>query len=101
MKVLSFFSKFAAICNIAFVIFAVLNKLETKSSVAAANDTAQTLPFLKNIIITLGFSAIIINLIMCMTYSIFIIIGKKKLLPKWIVAFNFLLLIFQFYFFFF
>ena len=101
MKVLSFFSKFTVICNIAFILFAILNKLETTTSAPLGNDVADKIPFFKNTIITLGFSAIVINLVMCMTYAIIVIIGKQRLLPKWLVAFNFIMLIFQFYFFFF
>jgi hypothetical protein len=49
----------------------------------------------------LGISAIIINLLMCIVYSVIVIIGRQQLLPKWLVIVNFLFLILQFLYFFF
>lgn len=100
MKVLSFLSKFTVICNLAFVVFAAVNKFSKSSPSVSEGEGIPELNFFKNIIITLGFSAIIINVLMCLTYAIVLIIGKKKLLPKWLALINFLFLIFQFYFFF-
>lgn len=100
MKALSFLSKFTVICNLAFVVFAAINKFARISPPVTEGDGIPELNFFKNIIITLGFSAIVINFLMCLTYIIVIIIGKQKLLPKWLVMINFLFLIFQFYFFF-
>lgn len=100
MKVLSFFSKFTLICNVAFLVFIAFSKWESGKPTTQSNDTVASIPFLKDIIITLGFSAIFINLIMCMIYSAIVIIGKQYLLPKWLVAVNFVFLILQFYFFF-
>jgi hypothetical protein len=49
----------------------------------------------------LGFSAIIINMIMCLVYLIAILMRKSFLLPKWIALINFIFLFIEFYFFFF
>jgi len=101
MKVISFFSRFAIICNIAFLLFIFLVKLEAQKPVTQGKDTVVAVPYFKDIIITLGVSAIIINLLMCIIYSVIVIIGRQKLLPKWLAIVNFLFLIMQFLYFFF
>jgi len=101
MKVISFFSRFTLICNIAFLLFVFFNKLETKKPVTHSPDTVQALPFFKDLVITLGFSAVIINLLMCLVYSALVIMGKQILVPKSLAIINFIFLILQFYFFFF
>lgn len=100
MKVVSFFSRFTLICNIAFILFVTFSKLEARKPVTHSSDTVEMIPYFKNVVITLGFSAIVINLIMCIVYSIIVIIGKQYLLPKWLAAINFAFLILEFYFFF-
>ncbi len=72
-----------------------------KAAVAGSRDAVNAIPFFKDLIIILGFSAIVINLLMCIVYSVIVIIGKPDLLPKRLAAINFVFLIFQFYFFFF
>ena len=102
MKLISFFSKFTLICNIAFLLFIFFSTLEAgKAYEGNERDIIQRVPFFKELIITLGFSAIIVNLLMCLSYAIIFGIGKKHLLPKWLTPVNFIFLIAQFYFFFF
>ena len=102
MKVISFFSKFTLICNIAFLLFIVFNKMEARRPpTGGSRDTVQAIPFFKDLVITLGFSAIIINLLMCIVYAAIVIAGKPYLFSKWLAAVNFIFLILQFYFFFF
>src|SRR6185312_499046 len=100
MKIISFFSKFTFICNICFIVFIFFNRMEAKRHVEATKDTVIAFPFFKDLIIILGFSAIIINLIMCVVYIITIIMRKSFILPKWLAAINFIFLLLQFYFFF-
>ncbi|MEO6684263.1 MAG: hypothetical protein ABIN48_15670 [Ginsengibacter sp.] len=100
MKVLSFFSKFTLICNVSFAVFAAVNKFGHTKPAESGKEVLPELDFLKNIIITLGFSAIVINLMMCLVYAFVIIAGKKNLLPKWLSLINFLFLLYQFYFYF-
>ena len=101
MKVISFLSRFTLICNIAFILFIFFSKIEAKKPVSHGRDIVDTIPFFKSLVITLGFSAIIINLLMCIVYAIIIIIGKRSILSKWLTAVNFVFLIFQFCYFFF
>jgi hypothetical protein len=74
--------------------------MEAKKGVAGGKDTVISFPFFKDLIIILGFSAIIINLVMCLVYLATIVMKKAFLLPKWIAAINFIFLIVQIYFFF-
>lgn len=101
MKVISFFSRFTLICNIAFLLFILFSKMEAQKPVTHGRDTVEVIPFFKDMVITLGFSAIVINLLMCLVYSVLVITGKQFLFPKWLAAINFIFLILQFYFFFF
>jgi len=101
MKVIAFFSRLTIICNIAFLLFIFLGQMEAKKPVTRNVDTVVPVSYFKDIIITLGVSAILINLLMCITYSVIIIIGKYKMLPKWLASINLVFLIFQFFYFFF
>jgi hypothetical protein len=101
MKVILFFSRFTIICNIAFLLFIIFSKIEAKKPVTQSSDAVDAIPYFKNVVITLGFSAIVINFFMCLLYAILVIIGKQFLIPKWFAAINFIFLILQFYFFFF
>ena len=100
MKILSFLSKFTFLCNLAFLIFAALNIFGSGNAGASGKSAPPEFDFFKNIIITLGFSAIVVNLLMCIAYASVLMAGKKALIPKWLPAINFLLLLFQFYFYF-
>lgn len=100
MKLISFFSRFTFICNICFLIFIIINRLEAKKPAVATTDTVLPLPFFKDLVIILGFSAIIINLLMCITYLVELLTKKVLPLPKWLAPVNFIFLLVQFYFFF-
>jgi hypothetical protein len=102
MKLISFFSKFTFICNISFLLFILFQKIEAKKIINHdSRDAIVAIPFFKNLIIILGFSAIVINLVMCIVYLVAVLSKKSFLLPKWLAAINFVFLIIQFYFFFF
>ena len=101
MKAILFLTRFTIICNIAFLLFIIFGKIEAKHPAEAVNGTVEAIPYFKNLVITLGFSAIVINFLMCLTYAVLVIIGKRFLVPKWLAAVNVVFLIFQFYFFFF
>lgn len=101
MKVISFFSRLTIICNFCFLLFIFLGKLEAGKPATQSSDKVVPVSYFADIIITLGISAIIINLLMCIVYSVIVIIGRQQLLPKWLVIVNFLFLILQFLYFFF
>ena len=101
MKVISFFSRLTIICNFCFLLFIFLGKFEARKQIPQSTDKVVPVPFFKDIIITLGVSAIIINMLMCIVYSVIVIIGRQHLIPKWLAIVNFLFLILQFLYFFF
>ncbi|MEO8961580.1 MAG: hypothetical protein ABI325_06855 [Ginsengibacter sp.] len=100
MKLFSFFSKVAFICNLSFLLFVLFGTSEAKQTIGSSAAGISAIPFLKNLIIILGFSAIIINLAMCIAYLVAILAKKYFLFPKWLAAINFVFLIIQVYFFF-
>ena len=101
MKIISFFSRFTLICNLSFLLFVIFSKLEAKKPVTQGRDIVESIPFFKDLVITLGFSAIVINFLMCLTYGLVAVFGKRFLLPKWLSVINFVFLIAEFYYFFF
>jgi DMSO/TMAO reductase YedYZ heme-binding membrane subunit len=78
----------------------IFNKIEAKKGVVGGRDTVVAIPFFKDLIIILGFSAIAINFLMCLVYLVAILAKKSALLPKWLAIINFIFLIVEFYFFF-
>ena len=101
MKTISFLSRFTIFCNICFILFAFFGLLESSGNANALPDTVGKLPYLKELIIILGFPAIVINLLMCFTYGVIFILKKKELIPKWMALINVGFLIVQFYYYFF
>jgi len=100
MKLISFLSKFTFLCNISFVAFMIFNKIDAKKRIVGGKDTVVAIPFFKDLIIILGFSAIVINFLMCLVYLATILTKKSSILPKWLAIINFVFLIVEFYFFF-
>jgi hypothetical protein len=74
--------------------------MQASKHVEAAKGTVVAFPFFKDLVIILGFSAILINSIMCIVYVVTIMAGKFYFLQKWLVVVNFIFLLVQFYFFF-
>src|SRR6188472_3316447 len=101
MKLISFFSRFTFICNICFLLFVIFSKLEATKDATGTPGTLVSLPFLKDLIVILGFSAIVINLVMCIIYVIIFAVKKIVVLPVWVSIVNVCFLIFEFYYFFF
>lgn len=101
MKGVSFLSKFTLICNVCFVLFAIFSVMEAAKPAGGFPGTVESIPFLKQTIIVLGFPAILINFLMCFSYCILIILGKGKWIPKWLAYINISFLFIQVYYFFF
>jgi ABC-type bacteriocin/lantibiotic exporter with double-glycine peptidase domain len=99
MRTLLFLSRFTFICNIAFLLFAFFRWLENSSHASGSADVISRVPFLKELIILLGFCAIFINIIMCVVYIILMAMRKKEL-PWVFICTNFLFLIIQIIYFF-
>jgi|SRR5690242_5386380 hypothetical protein len=93
MKIVSFFSRLAVICNVSFVVYLILKKIESNTS--ANGNLAVPVPYLKGLIITLGISSVFLNMVMLIWYIILLNAGKKKLIPLWLAVVNILFLLFQ------
>jgi hypothetical protein len=101
MRLFNFLSKFAFICNIAFLLFVFFRWMELRKTVdAGTSDQLVSVPILKDLIITLGICAIAINLLINIFYLFFILRGKFKSMPRWLPSINFILLIVQILYFF-
>jgi hypothetical protein len=86
MKALSFFSRFALICNILFVICLTIQR--TYDFLGSKDVSA--------VVITLGwFISPVINLVVSLWYGIRFISKKPLIVPVWLVAINFLFLLMQ------
>jgi len=88
MKVVSFFSRFAIICNIAFLVFIIMGRIEARNQAAAPANTVVAVSYVKDIIITLGVGAIIINLVICVVYAILVARHKQVLIPRKLALIN-------------
>jgi energy-converting hydrogenase Eha subunit A len=100
MRKILFLSRLTLICNIAFALFVFFQWLEIRKPADVSGDRVVNFPFFKDLIITLGFTAIFINLIMNIIYFILLLSRKTNLLPKWLIVFNFIFLLLQIYYFF-
>ena len=101
MRLFTFLSKFTFICNIAFLLFVFFRWMEMKKPVSGAGDKLIAVPFLKDLVITLGFSAIAINFLMNIFYFLFLMRGRLKSMPLLLPVINFIFLLVQIFYFFF
>lgn len=75
--------------------------MELKKTTHGPGEVVIPVPFLKNIIITLGVTAIIINLAMNLSYLLLLLTGNSKKISSWLVTANILFLVMQVFYFFF
>lgn len=101
MKVVSFFSRFAIVCNIAFLVFIIMGRMEARTPVTQPTNTVMAVSYVKDIIITLGVGAIIINLALCIVYAILVARHKQALIPRNLALINCSFFIVQLIYFFF
>jgi hypothetical protein len=100
MKVLLFLSRFTFICNIAFLLFVFFSWREAGKPAKAVGDRLIDVPIAKELIIILGFTAILINVIMNIVCLIYLLSRRSQALPRWLIVANFLFLLLQFCYFF-
>src|SRR4029077_18174270 len=101
MKIFNFLSRFTVICNIAFILFVFFRWLEMKKPVKGGADRVVAIPFIKEVIIVLGVSAIVINLLMIAFFLGRLMRNKTAGISMALVLINFLFFIVQVYYFFF
>lgn len=94
------FNKLVFICNIAFIVTAILRLVEIQRKSSGVNGRLTPLPPIEGIVAILGYGAIFINLIFLLTFVILSFKGKA-ILPKWITYFNVIVFFVQVWYFFF
>jgi hypothetical protein len=75
--------------------------MELRKPVSGTGDRVVAVPYFKDLIITLGICAIIINLLVNIFYLLFLLRGKMKNMPVWLPVINFIFLLVQIFYFFF
>lgn len=78
----------------------LLNSLGVYKPESNVPDAVERIPIFREIIIILGFSAVILNVLICLAYLVIIMIGKTAIIPKWVGIINAAILPIQIYFFF-
>ena len=98
---LRFFSKIVFICNLCFIAAVILRWVENTNKQKGDFSGVIKLQPLESTIVVLGYGAIIINFIFNLVILLMLLLKKELLVPKWLIWFNFLILIIQVYYFFF
>jgi len=92
-----FYSRIVFICNICFIIAAVMWKIErVRRSHGNSNGLIQFQP-LEATLVILGYSAIFLNLVFVFLSLYWLLTKKIKLIPRWIILFNLLIFPLQVY----
>ena len=94
-----FFSKLVVICNVCFIIAVALRILENLRKRNIVFTGQLKLDPIESTFVVLGYSAIIINLIFNTILLILFISKRKSNIPRWIIVFNFILLLMQLFYF--
>ncbi len=92
------FNKLVFICNIMFIVTAILRLVEIQRRATGVNGRLTPLPPIEGIVAILGYGAIFINFIFVLTFIILSFKGKP-ILPKWITYFNLIMFPLQFWYF--
>ena len=99
MKLIRFLSRFTFICNLSFLACIIFRLLEVQKPVNAKAGDMIPIPIVENILITLGYTAILFNIIMNIIY-LALLISKRLNVPRWLVITNFIFLVLEVYYFF-
>ena len=87
---MKFFSKLTFICNICFLASVVLWYVEVHNSKRLGSDDNRIieLPWLENVLVILGYGAIIINLFFLLVLFIYTAFRIRYVVPKWMIVFS-------------
>ncbi len=99
MKLIVLLSKFTIICNIAFVLFVFLRWMEVQKTVAGKSGELVNIPYVKELVIILGFTAIVINMLMHVVYLILYLGKRSNMIPRRLAVTHFLFLTWQLFYF--
>jgi len=96
-----FFSKIVFICNLCFIAAVILRWIENANKQQGNFDGGLILQPLQSTLVVLGYGAIIVNIVFNITCLLFFVSKTVQPVSKWLIWFNFLLLLIQVYYFFF
>ena len=94
-----FFSKVVFISNVCFIIAVALRLIENLRKKDIVFSGAVKINPVESSFVVLGYSAIIFNALFNLTILIFYISKQQIKIPRWIICFNFILLVIQLYYF--
>jgi len=95
-----FFSKITVLFNVAFLVTLVFWFLERQPHEGGPREM-MPLPWLKGTLVTLGYTAIIVNALFLLLTFIFYAFKANIKIPRWIIIFNIIIFCCQVYFHFF
>lgn len=96
-----FFSRIVLICNICFIIAAILWWIESNRRTRGNYDGVIRFQPLESTLVILGYGAILVNFVF-VVFSLVLMLRKKiNVVPRWIVIFNLLMFPLQVYYHFF
>jgi len=90
-----FFSKLTVICNVCFIIAVVLRVIENLHKKNIAFTGQIKLDPVESTFVILGYGAIVVNVIFNSILLILFLSKRKLEIPKWMIWFNFLLLLIE------
>ena len=93
-----FFSKLTVFCNVCFLAAVVFWYLEMHKQKLGNGELVLPLPWLENILVILGYGAIVVNALFLILYFIFFSFKMELKVPRWIIIFNVIIFCCQFYF---
>ncbi len=88
-----FFSKLVFICNLCFIATVILRYVELQQKKQSGDSLVQ-LPFVQNIVVILGYSAVVLNLLF-LVLLLFSIARKNNRVATWLIVFNLLIFVWQ------
>ncbi len=94
------FSKIVFLCNVCFLITAILRLINMSSDKKDAGEALIFQPLVSTLVI-LGYGAIILNIVFNIIGLIFFLLKKPQLVAQWLIWVNFLFLLVQICYFFF
>jgi hypothetical protein len=92
-----FFSKFTFICNLCFLVAAVMHYCKWYIN---ESTFPQPLNFVKGTVVILAEFGWILNFIFVLLVIFFLLVKKKLSVPKWLLIFNSAILLLQVYYYF-
>ena len=94
------FSKFVFICNLCFIVSVVMHFVHLSYTAKGKIDAAFPLPFVEGTMAVLGLLSLLVNAIFCCIVLGLLVAKKQQQIPRWIIVFNFILLLAEIYWYF-